>query len=267
MRCPPSSRASAPPCAPAMPPPSPTSPNCRSSSRASRAIATASYASSSRSSFPRPCATAWRTRTRSRRTGAGSPGAARTGSTSGTSTAPCACSSSPPIRRPPKSPDAGFAARSAAARAEAPDALERQLEHRIDQLRLDPAPGEEQSHGDRADDHVGGEVEIQLGGQLAALLRALERGDQRAAAPAQDGVEQLGELRIVAAFAGQARQHRGERRLVEELEVAAQHRAQVVGEVAGVDVLELRQLVERLDDERQLRRPAPVDRGLADAGA
>jgi hypothetical protein len=71
----------------------------------------------------------------------------------------------------------------------------------------------------------------------------------------------------VAALAGEARQHGGQRRLVEQVQVAAQHAPQVVGEVAGVGVLELGQLVEGLDDERELGGPAAVDGGLADAGA
>ena len=81
------------------------------------------------------------------------------------------------------------------------------------------------------------------------------------------GIEQLAELRVVAALGGQARVHRRERRGEEALQVLRQHRLEVACERARVDVLEGGQLAEGLDHERQLRGPAPVDRGLADAGA
>jgi hypothetical protein len=71
----------------------------------------------------------------------------------------------------------------------------------------------------------------------------------------------------VAALGREARVDRRERRREKALQVRGEHRLEVRLEAPGVDVLEGGQLPEGLDHERQLRGPAPVDRGLADPGA
>ena len=96
---------------------------------------------------------------------------------------------------------------------------EREVDDRVDQSRAELSAAEEQPHRDRADDQVDRELEVEIARQLAALDRAFEHAHQRASPLAQHRVEELRERLVVAALAGQARQHGAERRRVEELEV------------------------------------------------
>ena len=115
----------------------------------------------------------------------------------------------------------------------------------------------------------GEQVEIEVGGDLAAGTGPLED-------PAGDvdlgldhaGAELLGELRVVVQR-GDHRGHQLRRAGVGEPAVAAGHLHEVVAEVAGVDVGDLQRLLgaqDRVDHERGLGRPAPVERGLAGLG-
>src|SRR5262249_1227273 len=93
------------------------------------------------------------------------------------------------------------------------------------------------------------------------------RGTTGANTPHAHGVWGSPPARAITTAPGGARDYRAERRRDECLEVAAQHPLEVVDEVARVGFFERRQLRERLDHERELRGPAPVDRRLPDPGA
>ena len=147
------------------------------------------------------------------------------------------------------------------------DAREGEVHHRAHHLGVHAPALEEERHRDRAHHQVRGQLEVEVWGDFGARDGAFEGLDERLAPSLAHWLEELRQLGIVRAFARQARQHRGERCRVEDLEVAAQHLLQVFGEVARVHVFEAGQLTEGLHHQRELRRPAPVDGGLAHPGA
>ncbi len=85
------------------------------------------------------------------------------------------------------------------------DAAEGHVDHRVDHLWVDLAAGEEEADGDRADDQVGGEVEVEVGRDFAARDGAFECLHERGASLQQDRIEEFGEGGIVRAFAGERR--------------------------------------------------------------
>ena len=131
---------------------------------------------------------------------------------------------------------------------------EREIDDRVHHLRRQDAAAEEERHRDRAEHEIRREAEIDVVRDLAPDPRPLEDPDEGLAPRAGDGLDQLRELGVMRALAGETREDRAEGRRVEGLEVLLERLLEVPLEAAGVDVFEARQRAEGLDDERAASR-------------